>query len=91
MAARRREPVIPCGRLVGRPSNQIWFRLSDVLTADFYALVGPVLAVRLSVAMPSLRDTLAVATHEVHLHTRLSDWRRNIMDVSLDREERHVL
>lgn len=49
---------------------------TTTLTADIDALVGSVLAVGLSVTMPSLRHTLAVLTHKVWGRTSLCHCRR---------------
>lgn len=49
-------------------------RGNHLLTADFDALVRPVLTVRLPIAVPPLGDTLAVATHKVHVRTCLCNW-----------------
>lgn len=46
-------------------------RKTYLLTADFYALVRPILAVRLSITVPPLWDTLANVTDEVIFCTSL--------------------
>lgn len=47
---------------------------NHLLTADFRALVRPVLAVWLPITVPPLRNTLAVVTHKVQLCTSLFNW-----------------
>lgn len=51
-------------------------QVNHLLTANFHALVRPVLAVWLPITVPPLRDTLTITAYKVWLCASLFNWKR---------------